>query len=142
MIYLGGSLKKHDEVQAIAAEIRTHGFDVFDQWTTAGPDADDYLRDYFARRGMNFKQALQSPAAQNIFEFDKKHILQSEAFVLVMPAGKSAFLELGWALGQGIPGYILFPEGDPERIDIMFAFANAVVYSVKELVGELRRKTT
>lgn len=140
MIYLIGSLR-NEAVPKVAAEIRRYGLNVFDQWYSAGPQADDYLRDHFLAMGMNHKEILQTAAAKNIFEFDKRHILQADAVVLLMPAGKSGFLELGWALGQGKPGYILFDK-DPERIDVMFQFADAIVYSVEELCQKFITNTT
>lgn len=136
MIYLVGSLKNGEGIRPVAKALRDRGFNVFDDWLSAGPDADDFLRDHFKARGMNFAEALKSPAAQHIFVFDKKFIEQADTVVLVMPAGKSGFLELGWALGKGKKGYILFTE-DPERIDIMMNFADGIFYSVDELVEEL-----
>jgi nucleoside 2-deoxyribosyltransferase len=49
-----------------------------------------------------------------------------------MPAGKSAHLELGYIIGQGKPGYILFDKM-PERLDVMHVFANGVFFDVEEL---------
>jgi hypothetical protein len=135
MIYLIGSLR-NPEVPNIANKLREAGLEVFDDWHSAGPNADDHLRDHFLAQGLNHKQILKTYAAKNIFEFDKRHILRASVVVLVMPAGKSGFLELGWALGNGKKGYILF-DGDPERVDVMFQFADAVVYSVEELLENL-----
>lgn len=134
-IYLIGSLR-NPEVPKVAAKIRDYGFTVFDQWYSAGPNADDHLRDHFIAQGMDHASILQTAAAKNIFEFDRRHILASDLVVLLMPAGKSGFLELGWALGLGKPGYILFDK-DPERIDVMFQFADGIVYSVEELVEDI-----
>jgi hypothetical protein len=134
-IYLIGSLR-NPEVPKIANKIREHGYEVFDQWYSAGPNADDHLRDHFVAMGMNHKEILKTAAAVNIFEFDKRHIQASDVVVLLMPAGKSGFLELGWALGQGKQGYILFDQ-DPERVDVMFQFADDIFYSVTELVEHL-----
>jgi hypothetical protein len=65
------------------------------------------------------------------------HLQRADTVVLVMPAGKSGFLELGWALGQGKRGYILF-DGDPDRIDIMMQFADGICYSIEELKEALQ----
>lgn len=138
MIYLIGSLR-NPEIPKVAAQLRAYGLDVFDQWYSAGPAADDYLRDHFLAQGMNHKQILETAAARNIFEFDKRHLEKADQVVLLMPCGKSGFLELGWVLGKGKPGYILFNE-DPERIDVMFQFGTKIVYSVEELVEVLHVK--
>lgn len=138
MIYLIGSLR-NPEVPKVAEKLREAGHEVFDEWAAAGPIADDSLRDYYKARGMNYKQALKGYASQHIFSFDKKHLERADTAVLVMPAGKSCFLELGWALGQGKKGYILMNE-DPDRIDLMFQFATGIFYSVEDLIDELQRE--
>jgi hypothetical protein len=83
-------------------------------------------------------QALEGHAATHVYKFDKAFIDLADAAVLLMPAGKSAFFELGWFRGSGRPGYILFDK-DPERIDIMFQLATAMFYNVSDLVKELRK---
>jgi nucleoside 2-deoxyribosyltransferase len=113
------------------------GFEVFADWYSPGPHADDNLRDYAKTRGWNYKQTLQSHAARMIFAFDKKHLDRCDAIVVLMPAGKSAMLELGYKRGLGKPGFILF-DGKPKRVDIMFQFCNDLCFSRKELVKALR----
>ena len=136
MIYLIGSLR-NPAVETVANTLRSEGYDVFDDWRAPGPTADDCWRDYEKGRGRTYVQALQGAAAINIFEFDKRNILASDTVVLVLPAGKSGHLELGWALGQGKRGYILLD--DPERWDIMYRFATGVVDNIEALVRELQR---
>ena len=38
----------------------------------------------------------------------------ADAFVLLMPCGRSAHLEAGWAIGAGKPTAILLSAGEPE----------------------------
>jgi nucleoside 2-deoxyribosyltransferase len=134
-IYLIGSLR-NPQVPVIANQLREAGHETFDDWYAAGPEADDKWRDYEQGRGHTLPLALQGYAAQHVFEFDRHHLLRADAVVLLMPAGKSAFLELGWALGKGKPGYILL-QSEPDRYDVMFAFADGVFYSVEELIDVL-----
>lgn len=136
MIYLIGSLR-NPEVPRVANRLREAGFEVFDDWYASGPTADDCLWEYEKGRGHNAVQALQGHAAQHVYTFDKKFIDQAQAAVLLMPAGKSAFFELGWFRGSGRPGYILFDQ-DPERIDIMFQLATNMFYNTDDLIKELR----
>lgn len=107
--------------------------DVFDDWYAAGPEADDYWRDYEKRREHSFAEAVKGHAAQNTFNFDKCNLDRCDAACLVMPAGKSAHLELGYVIGSGKPGFILLAD-DPDRFDVMYAFATEVVYSIDELL--------
>ena len=135
MIYLIGSLR-NPEIPLIANQLREAGHEVFDDWYAAGPEADDYWRDYERGRGHNFREALQGHAAGHVYCFDREHLERANIVVLALPAGKSGHLELGWALGQGKKGYILL-DADPERFDVMYKFATAVVTTVDELIKEL-----
>jgi hypothetical protein len=55
-----------------------------------------------------------------------------------MPCGKSGHLELGYSIGKGKLGYILFPR-EPKRIDVMYQFATDLCFSTDELVRVLRK---
>jgi hypothetical protein len=136
MIYLIGSLR-NPEIPSIAAQLRAAGYEVFDDWFAAGPEADDKWRDYEKARGRSYVQALAGHAARHVFWFDYEHLDRASAVVLAAPAGKSGHLEFGWALGKGKPGYYLLD--GPERWDVMLQFATAVVTSVEELIAELKR---
>lgn len=135
-VYLIGSLRENT-VPKVAARLREVGFDVFDDWRAPGPEADDWWRKYEKAKGVTYKEALEGPAANNIFEFDKRHLDEADACVLVLPAGKSGHMELGYILGCGKPGYALFEE-EPERWDVMYRFANDVFFDVDDLVETLR----
>ena len=130
-IYIIGSLR-NPEIPKVGAALRAMGYDVFDDWYSAGPEADDHLRDYYRSRGMNYTQALESYAARHVFTFDKAHLERCDAAVLVYPAGKSAHLELGYVKGMGKRALVLM-DGEPERYDIMLAFADKVCFSVEQL---------
>lgn len=136
MIYLIGSLR-NPKIPEIEKALESEGFDVFADWYSAGPEADDYWRDYERGKGHNLAQALAEPAAQHVYNFDRHYLERSDTVVLVMPAGKSAHLELGWALGQGKKGYILLEE-DPDRYDVMYNFTYGVFFSLGELVKQLK----
>lgn len=136
-IYLIGSLR-NPSVPILANEIRKEGFDVFDDWFAAGEIADDSWRDYEKGKGHTFQQALKGYAAKHVFEFDYFHIQRADIGVMVLPAGKSGHLELGWMLGQGKPGFILFEKEDPERFDCMYQFATACCNNLDELKKELQ----
>lgn len=136
MIYLIGSLR-NEEIPKIANKLREVGHEVFDEWHSAGPNADDHLRDYAKDRGLNHREALQTYAAKNIFQFDKRHLERADVVVLVMKGGLSAGVELGWSIGKGKKGYVLYNGEDPERLDVMLQFADGIFYSVEELIQAL-----
>jgi hypothetical protein len=134
-IYLVGSLR-NPRIPQVAEVLRAAGFDVFDDWFAAGPNADDCWRDYEKARGRSYVQALRGIAAEHVFSFDLEHLKRSDAAVLVLPAGKSSHLELGWMLGRGRRGYVLLDS--PDRWDVMFKFATGVYETVDALIGGMR----
>jgi hypothetical protein len=137
-IYIIGALR-NPEIPKFANELAALGFEAFADWYSAGPDADDFLRDYSKARGLNYKQTLQSYAARHIFEFDKFHIDRCDAAVMLMPAGKSGHLELGYAVGSGKLGYVLFDK-EPERVDVMYQFATEIFFDRGELLAKLKEE--
>lgn len=137
VVYVIGALK-NTEIPLIGKQIRELGFEVFDDWFSPGPEADNFWRDFEKARGSTHQEALNNYAAKHIFEFDKFHIDRADIVVLVMPAGKSGHLELGYAIGRGKKGFILFDE-EPEKWDIMHQFADGICYSFDELATELEK---
>src|SRR6185369_7512832 len=135
-IYLIGSLR-NPKVTEVANRLRDEGFEVFDDWMAAGPEADDYWQDYEKERGHTFAQALQGLAARHVYEFDRYHLTRADVGILMLPAGKSGHLELGWILGRGKTGFILL-DGEPDRFDVMYLFADGVFTALDELIVKLK----
>jgi hypothetical protein len=135
MIYIIGSLRSA-RPREVANILREHGHNVFDDWHACGPEADTIWRNYEIERGRTYAEALRSPFAQHAFNFDLKHIQASDIGVLVLPAGKSGHLELGYMIGRGSQGYILF-EDEPERWDLMYLLAHGLFFNVDDLVRHL-----
>jgi hypothetical protein len=134
-IYIMGALK-NPEIVNVANRLRAAGHDVFADWFSPGPDADGFWQEYERNSGRGYADAIYGVHARHVFAFDKKHLDECEAGVLVMPAGKSAHLELGYLAGLGKPGYVLF-DAEPERFDLMYLFAERVVFSLEALITEL-----
>ena len=87
-------------------------------------------------RGRSYLEALDDGHhAEHVWQYDRKHLDLADVGVLVLPAGKSGHLELGYLIGQGKPGYILLESDDPTRWDVMYKFAK-VVPSLSHLVAE------
>lgn len=135
-IYLIGSLR-NPEVPKLAIYLRSLGFEVFDDWFAAGPIADDSWQEYEKGKGSTYDQALKGLACNHVFDFDHKHLDLSDIAVLVLPAGKSGHLELGYCIGKGKPGFILFDK-EPERWDAMYRFADGVFFKQEDLAEALK----
>lgn len=137
MIYLIGSLR-NPVVPEVGNHLRELGYYVFDDWFAAGPEADDWWQKYEKFKGVAYDDALAGEAAQNVFQFDKRNLDAATSCVLIMPAGKSGHLELGYMIGKGKPGYVLFDQ-EPERWDVMYNFADGVAFNFGDLVELLQR---
>lgn len=136
VLYIIGSLR-NPKIPYIAKELRELGFkEVFDDWYSPGPHADDHWREFEKIRGSSYSQALNNWAGKHIFEFDKFHIDRSHIGVLCMPCGKSGHLELGYMIGQGKKGYVLFDK-EPKRWDIMYQYCDGVFFNLNDLKKEL-----
>ncbi|HEY6019293.1 MAG TPA: hypothetical protein VIY48_05130 [Candidatus Paceibacterota bacterium] len=133
--YLIGSLR-NPRVAVLGNKMRKAGINVFDDWFAAGPEADDKWQEYEQARGRLMHEALKGAHAQDVFEFDKRNLDASDTAVLVLPAGKSGHLELGYMVGRGKRAYILL-DGEPDRFDVMYNFATGVFIDEDALVREL-----
>lgn len=131
-IYVIGSLR-NEAVSEVAQELRRIGIDAFDDWMAAGPTADDSWKTYEQERGRVYTEALTGHAARHVFEFDKYHLDRCDAALLVLPAGKSGHLELGYVAGSGRQTYILLDDQDV-RWDVMYQFATEVFLNEGEMI--------
>lgn len=111
---------------------------MFDDWYAAGPEADDYWQKYEQSKGLTFAEGLQGYAARHVYEYDKYHLDRAHIGVLVLPAGKSGHLELGYLIGQGKPCFILTAD-EPDRWDVMYCFADDVFSKREDLLAALRK---
>lgn len=135
LVYIIGALK-NPAVVDVGNVLRDRGYDAFDNWFSAGEEADDYWRDYEKKKGLTFSEALRGRSAEHVFRFDKAYLDLCDAAILVMPAGKSGHLELGYVVGKGKPAFILLNE-EPERYDVMPQFASEVSTSLDEILTSL-----
>lgn len=138
LVYIVGSLRNPDVLKAGDA-LRQQGYDAFDNWMSAGEHADDAWRDYETGRGRTYAEALNGRSARHVFNFDRAHLDMADAAILVMPAGKSGHLELGYVSGRGKPTYIL-TDGEPERFDVMSQFAPMVTHDLWAIILDLESK--
>lgn len=130
-----GSLR-NEAIPRLGNLLRDSGWDAFDEWWGAGHEADDKWRDYENIRGRSHRDALFGHAAQHVFAFDKFHLNRCDLAVLVLPAGKSGRMELGYFAGLGKPCFILFDKV-PDRYDVMDQFASDFFYDEVSLLKGL-----
>jgi hypothetical protein len=75
--------------------------------------------------------ALRHPTARAGFAADFGAMKWADTMVLVLPAGRSAHLELGWAVGVGMPTAILATT--PQEPELMASMVGEIAASMAEL---------
>lgn len=78
------------------------------------------------------REALSLPIAQHGFKRDMDALRECEACVLVLPCGRSAHLELGWAVGAGKKTCVL--ELEPIEPDLMYAMCDKLCVNFDEIL--------
>lgn len=141
-IYVASSWRNEARQQMTVAALRAEGHEVYDfrnpvpgdngfSWRQIDPDR-EWLKD-----PVRFREGLQHPIAQRGFAYDMNALRSCDACVLVLPCGRSAHLELGWATGAGKRSLVLLdsPVSEPE---LMYLANEAICVSLDEVVDRLR----
>ena len=126
---------------AVVATLRAAGIDCYDfrnpeagtgfAWREVGLEQNAFGEvqqpDYLA--------ALEHPRSIEGFDSDFAAMQRADTFVLVLPCGRSAHLELGWAVGAGKRTAILLD--DPCTPELMYRMVDHLAPSVFDLLGWL-----
>lgn len=79
-----------------------------------------------------FAMGLLHPRAKEGFERDMEHLREAEAVILLLPCGKSAHLEAGWAVGAGKPVALYMTEDlQPE---LMYGMFDLITNNIDDLM--------
>ncbi len=141
-IYVASSWRNERQPEVVEA-LRGAGHEVYDfrnpdrgslrrgfQWAEIDPKWERWSPE-------QYREALSTPLALAGLEADTDAMDWADAIVMVQPAGRSAALELGWAIGAGKTTAVLLAPGEPE---LMLGMAGALCLTLDELViqvGEL-----
>ena len=87
---------------------------------------------------VDYLEAMKHPLAQAGLARDKAALDKADTLILVPPCGKSAHLELGYAIGQGKRTCILIPsEPDSIQPELMYGLADYMTTSMMDLLSWL-----
>ena len=136
-VYIIGALK-NEQIPIIAKELTNEGYKVFSDWHNPGPEADMHWQKHEEFKGTSYKEALNGPHVETVFYYDMAYLDLCDIAILVLPAGKSGHLELGYVAGKGKKTFILLDK-EPDRYDIMTKFATGVCNNLEELKEELKK---
>lgn len=83
-----------------------------------------------------YLRALEHPRSVEGFDADFAAMQKADTFVLVLPCGRSAHLELGWAVGAGKRTAVLL-DGPLVTPELMYKMVDHLSTSVMDLLGWL-----
>ena len=83
----------------------------------------------------DYLDMVNHPVATAGYEADFAAMQRADTFVMVLPCGKSAHLELGWAVGAGKRTIILLE--DPVEPELMYRMVDEMCMSLFDLLGLL-----
>lgn len=137
-IYVASSWRNENQPEVVNA-LRNAGHEVYDFRNPAPGDTGFHWSeidpDWQTWDAKQFRTAICHPIAINGFGKDHKAMEWADAFVLLLPCGRSAHLEFGWACGKGKLTVILLDGyNEPE---LMYREANVVCTSLPEVISAL-----
>jgi hypothetical protein len=144
-IYVASSWRNPIQ-QDIVLALRKAGHEVYDfrnpapgnsgfAWSEVNPDwlqwtPEQFIEDLYSGH----------PSVERGFAFDKKALDWCDTCVLVLPCGRSAHLEAGYAAGQGkLTMFVLHP--DKFEPELMYRLGRGCVTCVEDLLDGLNRHT-
>lgn len=136
-IYVASSWRNEQHQQGTVALLRADGHEVYD-FRHPAPDNDGFGwsridPDWLTWTRAQFRDALAHPIARDGFGFDMDALKWCDACVLVLPCGRSAHLELGYAVGAGKRSIVYAPTGRAFEPELMYRMCDAFVLDETEL---------
>jgi nucleoside 2-deoxyribosyltransferase len=138
-IYLASSWRNLDQPRVLSV-LRDAGHKVYDfrsptpdnhgfGWHSVDPDGAPMTV-------QRYLKAIMHPVADHGFRLDMTALRQCDAVVLLLPCGRSAHLEAGWAVGAGRRVVVYTRDG--EEPELMYKMCAAIVSTDDELRMVLR----
>ena len=137
-VYVASSWR-NDAQPGVVDALREAGHQVYDfrnpqqmglgfHWADISPDWQRWTPEQFV-------EGLGHPLADRGFASDFQALDWSDAVVMVMPCGRSAHLELGYAAGQKKTTVIMLTEAEPE---LMYKMATHLVTTTQQMLAVLQ----
>lgn len=146
-VYIASSWRNHEEVRTIANLLRVWGHEVFD---FTDPDRRPEHFDKFSfnstvfdaselgpREEVDWIEFLEAEQTKRAYNADKAGLDWADTVVLILPAGRSAHLEAGYAAGAG-KRLVIFGELPRGEFDVMYLLADRCLRRSTQGLRELR----
>jgi nucleoside 2-deoxyribosyltransferase len=136
-VYVASSWRNQEQ-QSVVEALRQAGHEVYDfrnpapgntgfHWSSIDPNWQSWTPE-------QYREALKHPVAEQGFSFDMDALVNCDAVVAVQPFGRSASLELGWAVGAGKFTVLLLADGEPE---LMVKMVDCICLDLGDVVEAL-----
>lgn len=141
-IYLASSWRNPMQPQAVQI-LRDAGHEVYDFRNPAPGNTgfawSDIDPDWLNWTPQRFIEALAHPISAHGFTFDKSGLDWCDTCVLLLPCGKSAHLEAGYAIGQGKPTLVILHTDrfEPELMYLLAGSPSCVVPDLSHMLEGL-----
>lgn len=137
-VYVASSWRNEQRQQEVVQALRAAGHEVYDfrapeagnngfSWSNVDPNWKSWTPE-------QFREALRHPVARKGFALDMSALESCDACVLVSPCGRSAHLELGWAVGAEKRTVALLGGDEPE---LMLSMVDRLCLTVPEVLDAL-----
>lgn len=136
-VYIASSVSNRKSVIWWTQLLRAEGHLVF-SFVEHGPDTVNDGLDFPDLNFLNAVAFLEHPRVREAFYKDKSGIDWSDAVLLLLPAGRSAHLEAGYAVGQGKQLYVFQSDWPAGHFDVMYGFAQGLYDRPDDVIEALR----
>jgi nucleoside 2-deoxyribosyltransferase len=135
-IYVASSWR-NKRLDEVVAALRGAGHQVYDfredgdsgaafNWSDIDPQWQQWSPE-------EFRDNLEDPIAARGFNRDMDALANSEALLLVLPCGRSAHLELGYAIGARKPTVLLLADG--QEPELMYKAVDELCLEMEEVLS-------
>lgn len=136
-VYVASSWR-NTEQPAVVEALRRVGHEVYD-FRNPAPEAEGFRwsaidPDWQSWSPERFREALEHPLAIAGETRDREALEACEACVLILPCGRSAHLELGYAIGAGKRTAVLLSAEEPE---LMYRMVDRLCLDLDEVLAFL-----
>ena len=135
-IYVASSWRCPEQ-PAVVAALRAAGHEVYDFRNPTGKSGFAWSEidpDWLGWTITSYRDKLDHPRAADGFGADFDAMQWADTFVLVLPCGRSAHLELGWAVGAWKRTAILLSQ-DKFEPELMYRMVDKIAVSLSEVVA-------
>lgn len=143
-VYVASSWRNELQPQVVKA-LRRAGHDVYDfrdadgfHWSQVDPEGGPDAGYEAGTPVAKYLAMVKHPIAVRGFARDRDALLWADVCVLVLPCGKSAHLEAGYAAGEGKPVIVLLEDlVQPELMYLLLYKAATSIGQVLDQLGDL-----